>query len=71
MFIAYSIMSLLNTNDVQQLSHYMKIFLTQKTINDHKEKYIEGKEADLIDMFIQEMRKNEKSSIFTGIVKFI
>lgn len=52
----YNIMCMLNKE--------LKDFL-MKTINDHKEKYIEGKEADLIDMFIQEMRKNEKSSIFT------
>lgn len=49
----------------------MKIFLTQKIIIDHKEKYSLGKEADLIDMFLQEMKKNEESTIFTGIIKFI
>lgn len=43
----------------------MKIFLTQKTINDHKEKYNPGNEADLIDMFFREMKENE-STIFTG-----
>lgn len=48
----------------------MKIFLTQKTINDHKERYTPGNEADLIDMFFQEMKKNEESTIYTGIIKF-
>lgn len=51
---------------------YMNVFFVQGTIIEHKKKYKPGTEADVIDMFLHEMKNHgESSPIFTGAIKFI
>lgn len=62
------ILHLLNTLfDDQSVIH--GFFFTQKTIIEHKKNYKPGSEADVIDMFLNEMKNNEESNVFTGMTK--
>ncbi|XP_076623309.1 putative cytochrome P450 305a1 [Colletes latitarsis] len=50
-------------NLLQTLNVELRDFL-MKTINEHKQKYVIGSEADLIDMFITEMNKDKYNTIY-------
>ncbi|XP_039310857.1 probable cytochrome P450 305a1 isoform X1 [Solenopsis invicta] len=55
-------------NVLVTLNNELKNFLMD-TINEHKKRYVKGNEADFIDMFLQEMNKEEqedKVSVFSG-----
>ncbi|KYN45015.1 hypothetical protein ALC56_00489 [Trachymyrmex septentrionalis] len=56
-------------NFLVKLNNELKSFLME-TINEHKEQYIKGNEADFIDLFLQEMynnveEQNDKVSVFS------
>ena len=44
-------------------------FFAQKIIIEHRKNYKPGNEADVIDMFFNEMKNNEESNVFTGTIK--
>ncbi|KAF3425765.1 hypothetical protein E2986_10751, partial [Frieseomelitta varia] len=63
-WIRYIAPELSGYNLLCTLNNELKDFL-MKTIVEHKKNYKPGSEADVIDMFLNEMKNNENSNVFT------
>ncbi|KOX69408.1 hypothetical protein WN51_05571 [Melipona quadrifasciata] len=63
-WIRYIAPELSGYNLLCTLNNELKDFL-MKTIIEHKKNYKPGSEADVIDMFLNEVKNNEESNVFT------